>query len=513
MPDEFEEYGTGARPHRYTGREVTLASLQPAIRLVSAEVLPSSVDLRSKQSPVFKQNWGTCVIAEERSDAEAMEIEVSGTYTKKAVKLGYYIAKQVDGIPDQSGTFPYVGKQIRMGVGLADEELHPDIKEASEAVYRTVEPSARALDDGNKNLIAGVAWLPSVLEKKQFLARSKGRGFGVTVGVYSDHLKVDSKDNCSIPPGEVVPQSWHRIYCVGYDDNRPTKMGTGAWLCKNSWGKGYGDDGYMWIPYQYGIMDEIASLDFAPSVAAGLTSIPQNLAYPVDEPVVVTQVFGARPEFYKPFGYPGHMGVDFRARLGAKIYAIDGGTVVWAASLGGYGKTVKIRHSWGYSWYSHLNGFNVSAGAVVGRRHLLGESGQTGNADAPHLHLNGQINGVSNPAYGGLVDLLPYIKGDIMLPMEGFATHPSKPGEEVYYAKIVKWDGALELARIFDADSGQIIKLSEWATKSKRKGFVFGNDGKLVAFYYKISSQDEKKLVAALTGVPADSAVQNLANL
>jgi murein DD-endopeptidase MepM/ murein hydrolase activator NlpD len=101
------------------------------------------------------------------------------------------------------------------------------------------------------------------------------------------------------------------------------------------------------------------------------------------------------------YGYSGiHPGVDIGGALGAPIFSVDNGVVVFAGwSDYGYGYMVVIDHGNGYQTaYAHLSAVSVGCGQSVFQGGTIGALGSTGNSSGPHLHFELSFNGAKpNP--------------------------------------------------------------------------------------------------------------------
>ncbi|MBT9135434.1 MAG: Murein hydrolase activator EnvC [Firmicutes bacterium] len=81
-----------------------------------------------------------------------------------------------------------------------------------------------------------------------------------------------------------------------------------------------------------------------------------------------------------------HSGIDIGARQGSNIVATDGGEVIWADWLGGYGKTIIISHGEFTTLYAHASTLLVADGDKVAQGQVVARIGSTGNSTGPHLH-------------------------------------------------------------------------------------------------------------------------------
>lgn len=82
-----------------------------------------------------------------------------------------------------------------------------------------------------------------------------------------------------------------------------------------------------------------------------------------------------------------HAGIDIGTPIGTPVRAADGGRVLYAGWLSGYGKTMIVEHANGrMTLYAHLDSMDVSTGTAVRQGQAIARSGQSGLGTGPHLH-------------------------------------------------------------------------------------------------------------------------------
>lgn len=99
---------------------------------------------------------------------------------------------------------------------------------------------------------------------------------------------------------------------------------------------------------------------------------------------VVTSPFGLRRD---GLGVEIHRGVDIDVPTGTPVRSMAPGRVVYAGTMGGYGRVVMVDHRGGVrTVYAHLSEIRVRRGERLDGRPVIGLSGSSGNATGPHLH-------------------------------------------------------------------------------------------------------------------------------
>jgi murein DD-endopeptidase MepM/ murein hydrolase activator NlpD len=96
-----------------------------------------------------------------------------------------------------------------------------------------------------------------------------------------------------------------------------------------------------------------------------------------------------------------HHGIDIATHYGNPIIATADGVVIMAQSDKIGGRTIKIKHMFGYTTvYCHLSKYLVKVGQKVKRGETIGLVGDTGKARGPHVHYEVHLNGKEkNPYY------------------------------------------------------------------------------------------------------------------
>lgn len=116
-------------------------------------------------------------------------------------------------------------------------------------------------------------------------------------------------------------------------------------------------------------------------------------ALPVKSAFRFTSNYGFRRD-PKTGGRRMHKGVDFAAALGTDLFATADGVVTEAGWSSGYGRLIKIQHSFGIETrYAHLSKIRVKVGQRVSRGDHIGDMGASGRVTGVHLHYEVRVGG------------------------------------------------------------------------------------------------------------------------
>lgn len=213
--------------------------------------LPSAFIRREEMPPVRDQGrFGTCVGHAAWAVKSWQEIQQKDLPAGGLSPLFIYSrCKAKDGLA-AAGTYPRVAMEVIREEGVCSEALMPYSQLAGDV--RPPQPSVEAMEEAKKYRAKAYARLDGVREIKRALVE-QGPVLGAIL-ICENFLRPDDGRFVDLPQGNWL--GGHAITICGYDDNLShfykSRVGrTGFFLVQNSWGGGWGDGGFAWLPYDF----------------------------------------------------------------------------------------------------------------------------------------------------------------------------------------------------------------------------------------------------------------------
>jgi C1A family cysteine protease len=200
--------------------------------------LPAKVDLRPNMPPVYDQgSLGSCTA---NALCGAYQYDAPGHRPSRL--FVYYNERAAEGtVATDAGAELYDGVASLKKYGVCEEEDWPYV----EAMF-SVKPPAACYTSALKAQVLVAANIPDTLAgMKQSLALSFPFVVGFVVYESFESPGVAATGMMPMPqPGEKV-LGGHAVLVVGYDDSMS------RFIVRNSWGEGWGDKGYFYMPYDF----------------------------------------------------------------------------------------------------------------------------------------------------------------------------------------------------------------------------------------------------------------------
>ena len=250
----------------YTEETIEVKQMLDPARLTKARAKelpapPASTDLRPWCSPVEDQGMlGSCTAHAGAGAIEYYERKSFGRHIDASRLFLYKVTRNLMKMKGDTGGFLRTTMGAMVLFGVPPEEHWPYTDEEKEfdkeppafcyafaQNYQTIK-YFRHDPPGTK---------PEDLVKKLKASLSQGHPamFGFTV--YNSIEQAGKTGKIPFPSSKEKIEGGHAVVAVGYDDkmkikNRYGKTETaGAFIIRNSWGTGWGEEGYGWLPYAY----------------------------------------------------------------------------------------------------------------------------------------------------------------------------------------------------------------------------------------------------------------------
>jgi C1A family cysteine protease len=206
------------------------------------DIIPRKADLRIWCSPVECQmNLGSCV---SQAIVGAFELMINKFYPERFQDLSrlfvYYNARLLENSIDlDSGVYLKDGIKAVHKFGVCNETIWPYLINKFDIM-----PSHDSYLDATSKVIDRYHRVETINDIKKIVSA----GYPVVAGieVFGDFDNIGSASSVlPMPMSAEESLGGHAIVIVGYDDDFQ------YFICRNSYGEEWGDNGYFYMPYEY----------------------------------------------------------------------------------------------------------------------------------------------------------------------------------------------------------------------------------------------------------------------